>query len=141
MTISVNDPLGGSDSEQLTITVMDAEPPPEPDIIALPPVMDFGTVSVGELVDRAFLIYSNGNALLTISQIVSTDPQFAVLAYSQADNTFVSVVYSEADDQFVIEACKSRIVRGAANDEHALVIEADLGRPMNVASISNCETA
>jgi photosystem II stability/assembly factor-like uncharacterized protein len=84
VTFTVNDSKGGSDSEAVTITVRNMDPP-SPDIRISPPSIDFGTVKVGESADRVFEIYNDGHALLEISSITSTDPQFAALSYSNVE--------------------------------------------------------
>lgn len=103
ITFTVSDTSGRTDAKQIIITVMDIEPPPAPDILALPLLMDFGNVPVTESADRAFLIYNNGEQPLNISQIVPSDPQFAIIAYSQIAGQFAVVSYSEADGKFIIE--------------------------------------
>ncbi len=104
VTFTVNDVWGATDSEIGAITVRDVEPPPEPDIRVVPPIIDFGVVEVGEWSDRLFQIHNEENADLKIALIASTDPQFIILSYSEANDLFVEVEQPETIPQSVTEA-------------------------------------
>jgi len=102
MVFIVSDIHGGSDSQQMTITVLDVKPPSVPDIMVAPLDLEFGVVEMGRSADRVFLIYNEGDADLKISGIIPTSPHFAILAYSKTDGQFVALKYSEADDRFIV---------------------------------------
>jgi len=93
---TVKDSWNATDSELVTITVRNVEPPPDPDIRVVPPVMDFGTVEVGEWSDQLLQIHNDGGVALVIDLIASTDPQFTILSYSQINSLFVDVKPVEA---------------------------------------------
>ena len=134
VTFTVKDPSGASDSKQATITVNDTIPL-FPDIRVLPlisnqPGLDFETVDPGATADRIFQIHNDGNDVLKLTNITTTDAQFqpmtyiktisalidvidpnilqklseaAIIAYLGADAKFVQVKHSPSDPLVTIE--------------------------------------
>ena len=102
VTFFVSDNQSGTDSQEVTITVMNVNPPGDPDIRVSPPSIDFGTVEVGSSKDGVFQIHNDGNYPLTISSIKSTDPDFGILGYSEIDSQLVNVTYSSTNDSFIV---------------------------------------
>jgi photosystem II stability/assembly factor-like uncharacterized protein len=103
VTFFVSDNQSGTDSQEVTITVINVNPPGDPDIRISPPSIDFGTVEVGSSRDGVFQIHNDGNYPLTISSIKSTDPDFGILGYSEIDSQLVNVTYSSTDDSFIVK--------------------------------------
>jgi hypothetical protein len=97
VNFTVRDTSNASDSEQITITVVNVEQPTFPDIRLSTTNIDFGTVDVGQPSNRLFRIYNDGDATLEIDNITTTDPQFNIIEYSENGTTYVPVTYSNTN--------------------------------------------
>jgi photosystem II stability/assembly factor-like uncharacterized protein len=91
------DPVGASVSEEVKITVSDVQPL-VPDIRLMPiasdnqPTLDFGIVEVSELSDRIFQIHNDGNDVLVLTSIKTTDGQFKPISYLKTNSAPIDAI-------------------------------------------------
>lgn len=93
----VKDPANASDSEEIIITVNDVQPL-VPDIRVLPitydnqPSLDFGVVDLNGTSERIFQIHNDGNNVLSLASIRTTDGQFKFISYLKTSSPPIDAI-------------------------------------------------